>query len=82
MRFRTSDTCYCGNYLWNVCIKVFLAAANPHHIVVIITDKEVGSYRMIHRDGFVIVNGDQVGEGKKRRVMMMMMMMIVAVVKD
>jgi hypothetical protein len=34
--------------LWNVCIKAFLAAVTPHKAV-IIRDREVGSYRMIHR---------------------------------
>jgi hypothetical protein len=87
MRTRTSNTCYYGNYLWNVCIKVFLAATSPRHIVPVIADREEGSYRMIHRDEaqdeVVIVNGDQVETGKKRSVMvMMMMMMMVVVVKD
>jgi hypothetical protein len=64
-----------------VCIKVFLAATSPRHIVPVITDREVGSYRMIHRDEaqdeIVTVNGEQVEVGKKRSVMMMMLMMMV-----
>jgi hypothetical protein len=63
--------------LWNVCIKVFLAATSPRHIVPVITDRELGSYKMIHReeaqDEVVIVNGDQVEIGK-RNVMMMMLL--------
>jgi hypothetical protein len=73
--------------LWNVCVKVFLAATSPRHIPPVITDREAGSYRMIHRDQaqneVVIVNGDQVEAEEKRSVMMMMMMILMmVVVKD
>jgi hypothetical protein len=68
---------------------MFLAATIRRHIVPAITDRQAGSYRMIHRDEakneVVIVNGCQVEVGKKRNVMMMtmlMMMMMMVVVKD
>lgn len=54
-----------------------MAATSPRHIVPVITDRELGSYKMIHReeaqDEVVIVNGDQVEIGK-RNVMMMMLL--------
>lgn len=57
LRFRTSHTCYRGNYLWDECIKEFLATACPCHAVLRTTDGAVGSYRTIHRDG---VHNDKV----------------------
>jgi hypothetical protein len=80
MRFRTSDTCYGGNYLWNVCIKVFGSynSSPPRSN----NNRYRGrKLRNETQNEVLIVNGDQVEVEKNRSVMMMMMMMMM-LVKD
>lgn len=61
--------------MWNVHIKVFSVAASPCYVVLIMTDGEMGRYRMIHRDGAqneaVIMNEDEVEERENRTAKMM-----------
>jgi hypothetical protein len=77
MRFRTSDTCYGGNYLWNVCTEIFLAATSPRRLISEKNRYRGRKLRNETQNEVVIVNGDQVEVEKKRSVMMMMMVVLV-----